>query len=228
MRHLISGMILFFVLAPARPQPKDYNWATVQVPVEFSKHWQMLNEYSYRSLGESFSLYQVFLRAGARYVFNPSWNAGASFDYILTRTSLQKSNHEYGTELRPWQEVNYNLPLGNNFLLQNRVRVEERFFKAVSNKDAYTGFRFRYRAGCLKKFNSTWGLQLTNEYLEELEKKKLSFNQNRVFINTICQLDHTTQLQAGYYYVIRPLGQKQHIAVLTFQKRLIFYGRKQA
>lgn len=140
--------------------PHTTQWLSIQLPVVFNKHWQWLNEASYRTLGENISMNQLFLRTGTRYTFNKKWNAASCYDHIYTRVYPDKNEHDFGKESRLWQEVNYEEPLTNKFSLQNRIRIEERFFEKTKLRDAFNAFRFRYRLGVEKEITEKLSVQL--------------------------------------------------------------------
>lgn len=228
MRKFFLIMILGLSINNLKGQASSTtHWFNVQLPVVFNQHWQWLNEVSYRTLGESFSMNQLFLRNGVRYTINQNWNVGASADFVFTRIAPDKSEHHFGEESRLWEEVNYQVPLKKQFSLQNRLRIEERFFDATIRKDAYRAIRFRYRLNAAKEISDKWSIQVADEILEQLQDGSLHFNQNRVSVSGIYQFQTASQMQATYYWAKLPAG-SQHIFALIFQKKIIVHHKKKA
>jgi hypothetical protein len=206
-------------------QPVSTHWATVQLPVSLNKHWEWINEVSYRTLGESFTMNQLFLRAGAKYSFSKKWTATAATDLVFTKVSLSKENHVFGKENRLWQQVSFLQPLKHKVTLQNRIRVEERFFSATPVSAAYHAFRFRYMLAATKTVTQKWSVILSDEQMEQLKNKRLGFNQNRITINNLYQWKPDIQLQAGFLISLRP-GLIQNSFTVGFQKRFHMNKKK--
>lgn len=206
-------------------QPSTSHWFYVQLPVVFNDHWQWWNEACYRTYGETLRLNQYFIRTGVRYTFNDHWNAAASFDEFFSKVSVRKEDHEFGKERRLWQEVNLQTPLKNNFSLQNRVRIEERFFDETSKAASYNALRLRYRLGASKKLSEKWSIQLSEEFLEQVSHDRLGFNLNRVSFGGTYQFQSSSQLQ-GVYYWSRSSVLSQHIFSLAFQKKIFVHLKK--
>lgn len=207
-------------------QPPTSHWVTVQTPVVFNSHWQMLNEASYRTLGEKVVLNQLFLRMGTRYTFNPKWNVAASLDYVHARVKpYDKDDLEFGNELRPWQEVIHRYPVSKNLFMHHRFRLEERFFQITSLNEDYKALRFRYRLALLKKISPKWDLQIAEEYLEQLLLSKLMFNQNRLSFSGFFRYGKNAHLEATYYWV-KYSKTSQHVFSIAFQNRFIVKSKK--
>src|SRR5690242_13438277 len=127
-------------------QPSTSNWVTVQTPVIFNSHWQSLHEISYRTLGEAVKLNQLFIRTGFRHIFNPKWSTSLICDLVHSRVKpYDKSDLEFGDEIRLTEEVNHRYPVGKKYTLLHRLRIEERFFGETSLGDDYKALRLRYR-----------------------------------------------------------------------------------
>lgn len=220
MRKIIFWILVGFVSKPAgAQQPATTHWITLQMPVVLNKHWQWLNEISYRTLGESFSLNQLFLRTGARYTFNEKWNVAGSSDLVFIRVYPQNAEKDFGKEYRLWQEVNFMQPIKNNFLLQNRLRIEEKYFTETKRMPAYHALRLRYRLALIKKISEKWSVQMYEEYMQQLTGNEFRFSQNRVYIGGACQFQPDLLLQFSYCWSkLSPWS--QHIFAIVFQKRI--------
>src|SRR5258706_15462803 len=109
-------------------------WNSIQLPVRLSSKWQLPVDFSYRTLGVSASAYQYTSRIGIRRFINKAWSVASGLALFFTRTSFEKTNNEFGREFRIWQEAVAEKKLRKNFVLQNRLRTEERFFAATAEK----------------------------------------------------------------------------------------------
>lgn len=198
-------------------------WNSLQLPVQVSQKWQVPVDFSYRTIGFSTSAYQYTFRTGVRRIFNPVWQAAAGGALFVTRTSFLKEDHHFVEERRLWQEALAEHPVGKNLFLQNRFRIEERFFEATSSADAFTAFRFRYRLALIKLINNKWRLLLADEYMQQHDHDKFHFQQNRLAGSVSYFLNSTTHLQAGYIWSALPAF-SQHIVLLAFQKTIFING----
>lgn len=204
-------------------RPETGGWFTMQLPVNFTKHWQWHNDASYRTLGVSVAPIQYLYRTGLRYNFNKQWNTAAGVAFFFTRTVFSKANKEFGFEFRTWEEVNHQLPVNDKLLLQFRLRTEQRFFSATNVDTKYTAHRFRFRTGFTKKINDKWSFQITNEIMQQQANHKLSFNQNRLMISGIYHLRNNIQLQGGYLWLRWPT-EDQQIATIGLVKNITWHG----
>ncbi len=212
-------------IVSAQQRPETGIWLTLYTPVNFSNHWQWVNDVGYRTLGISTSAIQYYYRTAARYNFNKQWTASAGVAFFFTRTKFTKENDAFGHEFRFWEEVNNTHQLNSKRQLLLRLRTEQRFFAATSVKDSYTGFRFRLRPGLNQKLNDKWSLQLTNEYMRQIANHKFSYDQNRLTISGIYHFNKTSQLQAGYLWLKWPKDD-QHILTITFTQNISVHGEK--
>ncbi len=207
-------------------QPSVSNWVTVQMPVIYNNHWQSLHELSYRTLGEAIKLNQLFVRSGVRYTFNPQWTSSLICDFVHSRVKpFDKSDLEFGDEIRITEEVSHRYPLGKAYTIQHRLRIEERFFGETSLGDDYTALRFRYRLAAQKKLSDKWSLQLADEYLEQALSGRWSYNSNRLSFSGFYSFAQNAHLEAIYYW-IRFSERSQHVFALTLQNRILVKSKK--
>lgn len=219
-RRLLISQLIFSAAILNAQQPKLTNWITVQAPIVLNNKWQLLTEASYRTVGESFVLNQLFLRTGFRHTINAVWNVAAATDYVHSKIKPDKANHEYGNEFRIWQEVTNRTTLKKNWSWLNRFRIEERFYQTTSVQNAFTGYRLRYRMGVLKTISPKWDVMLADEYLRQFQKGDFVFNQNRIQLATYYRFAKTAHFQFDYYLIKFP-RQYQHVFSLIFQKRIL-------
>ncbi len=214
-------IVSFFAttIAAKAQRPETAAWLAVQVPVNFSKHWQWHNDAGYRTLGTSVKAFQYLFRTGFQYRFNEQWSSAAGVAFFFSRTSFVKSDNEFGRESRFWEEINYQRQFNKKFQSQLRFRTEQRFFSATISKTAFTAFRFRIRASLTENLAGKWSLQLADEFMEQVIGQKTSFDQNRAIVSGIYQINPTTQLQGGYMWLLWPKGD-QHIVTIGFIKNI--------
>jgi hypothetical protein len=199
-------------------------WNALQLPVRLSSKWQMPVDFSYRTLGFSTAAYQYTFRSGIRRFINKTWSVASGLALFFTRTSFEKENREFGREFRVWEEGVADSKLGKNFVLQNRLRIEERFFEATSKYDKYTAIRFRYKLGISKFFKEKYKLQLAEEYMEHLTSGKFSFQRNRVYISCGYIIDPLTQIEAGYIWSATP--DIRNYITISFQRTITFHENR--
>lgn len=200
-------------------------WTSVSLPVRFSQKWQAPIDISYRTLGFSASPYQYTFRGGVRWFVNNSWSAAAGFARFFTRNSFKTTDDVFVPESRLWQEVVLEKKLQRQFTLQNRVRIEERFFEATSESEKYTAIRLRYRLGVAKFFDKKYKIQLAEEYMEHYSFSRFSFQQNRVYVSFGLLLNALTQIDAGYIWSKIP-DATRHYITLSFQRTILFHGNR--
>ncbi len=206
-------------------RPASGIWVTAAVPVNINSKWQIHNDVSYRTLGNSASLLQYLHRTGIRYTINSHWSAALGVAAIFTRTNFAKENHEFGRELRLWQEALYKTNVTKQLQLQTRLRTEERWFEATNSKASFNAFRYRLRAQLQQKFTPKWAVLIADEYMQQHTKGNWSFDQNRLIISGVYFLNAQTQLQAGYLWFRLPVNTSQHIVNLTFQKTIVLHAK---
>jgi Protein of unknown function (DUF2490) len=220
---IITIAIFTGVVLKAQTSNHTIIWTTIQVPVQLSAKWQVVNDASYRTLGFSTSSFQYTFRTGVRYFVNKKFSVGTGAASFNTRTSFQKENHEFGREFRLWQEAAYEMHLSKKMVLQNRFRTEERFFSSITARPAFNALRVRYRPAIVHTINEHWKILCANEYMHQLANHKFKFQQNRVNIAGIYVIDPSAQIQAGYIWS-KLTGANQHFITFTFQKTILANG----
>jgi hypothetical protein len=217
--------LLLYVQSSFGQQSQTVVWNTFQFPVQLSSKWQVHNDISYRTIGVSASAYQYTFRTGIRRFINDKWNVATGLAFFFTRTSFDKTNHEFGREFRLWQEVVKENKLNKKLALFSRFRTEERFFAATSAKDKNFALRLRYRMAVVQTISEKWKIQLANEYMRQLTGGEFAFQQNRLGATAIWSVNTTTQLQAGYIWS-KLATATQHFITCTFTKTIVTNGHK--
>jgi hypothetical protein len=224
-KRFIFMPLLFISVQLFSQRPPTGTWVNLQLPVKINNKWQIHNDASYRTLGNSTSALQHLYRTGIKYNITNSWSATAGIAFSFVRTSFTKQNHEFSKEYRFWQEVNYKTSLTQKLQLQTRLRAEERFFGATNTKSAYHAFRYRVRPQLQYKFCSKWAAFIADEYMQQHANSNWSFDQNRLMVSGIYFINTQTQLQAGYMWLRFPANSSQHIVNLTFQKTISLHAK---
>jgi hypothetical protein len=198
----------------------------VQTPVIYNSNWQSLHELSYRTLGETFKLNQLFFRTGVRHTFNSKWNTSVICDVVHSRVKpYDKSDLEFGDEIRLTEEIRHRYPINKTYTLEHRLRVEERFFGETSLGNDYKALRLRYRLAAIKKLSGKWDIQLANEYLQQLLDENFKFSSNRLSFSGYFRYASNAHIEATYYWIKFPV-QSQHVFSITFQNRIIVKHKK--
>jgi hypothetical protein len=205
--------------------PSFGNWFAFQMHMNLPGKWQWHNDGGFRTLGASFMPYQYLYRTGLRFAVNKKWSAATGTAIFYTRSSTQKYNKEFGTEIRLWQELHAQFLLSPTVSFQNRFRAEQRWFSSTSVRSSYFGLRFRNRVGIIKQLSEKWGLQFNSEYMIQLENKKVLFNQFRLGASANYKISESAVLQSSYMWVKWPPS-SQHIIIINFQKVFSLHGNK--
>jgi hypothetical protein len=201
--------------------PSTASWFSFQFRLNKAK-WELINDGGYRTIGMSASCYAYYYRNGLRYKLNDNWSVAVGSAFFFTRSSYQKSNHEFGKEFRLWQEVSFREPFRKTLAVNNLFRIEERCFTRVNNKPGYFGFRLRERLTISKMLSEKWNLELGDEYFRMLSDNKFKFNSNRILLFATYTMKKETQLQGGYIWLKLPAA-SQHVFTINFQKSITLH-----
>ena len=215
--------LLLYVQSSFGQQSQLLHWNTLQLPVQISSSWQVHNDISYRTIGVSASAFQYTFRTGIRRFINDKWNVATGLAFFFTRTSFDKTNHEFGQEFRLWQEVVKENKLNKKLILQNRSRIEERFFAATTLRDKNFAMRLRYKLAIVQVLSEKWKIQLANEYMRQYARGEFTFQQNRLATTAIFSFNTSTHLQAGYIWS-KLATSTQHFISCTFSKTIMANG----
>jgi Protein of unknown function (DUF2490) len=225
-RGLFFPATLLFSVQLFSQRPVTGMWLTAQVPVSLHKKWQLHNDASYRTLGNSIAPLQYLYRTGLRYNINNNWNTAAGAAFFFTRTTFSKQNDEFAKEFRLWGEVSYKTIVSQKLQSFSRFRIEQRNFAGTTSKPAYHAFRYRIKTQLQQQLNKHWALQVADEYMQQAVNNSLSFDQNRVMANALYVLPQQLTISAGYLWVIRPANISQHILNISFQKTLSLHAKQ--
>lgn len=211
--NLLFLLILFFShsLAAQKTVTDDQQaWLGVFNQTRFSSKWGLWFDAHLR-LKDDFvgDLSQSIVRAGPIYYLSDDVRLTAAYAYVHTFPGLGHANIGL-PEHRPWQQVQW-FVRGPKARLMQWVRLEERFRRKMLNDnelgDGYNfNWRIRYNFALFipitqKRFEPG-GLQfLVNDELMINFGKNIVFNhfdQNRLFIGVVYQINPHAQLHGGY------------------------------
>src|SRR4051794_21708366 len=121
----------------------NQQWLQYYAQIKLSNKWTLLADGGYRWANHFQTSSQYIIRTGIGYALNPNIQVGGGFAHLGYFTSGKVSKVEF----RPYEEFSIKSKLGNTEI-NNRVRIEERFFNpVVDGKVEGPGtfnFRFRY------------------------------------------------------------------------------------
>lgn len=225
MRYIIIMLLAFPQVLPAQPRPEEGVWLTLNAPINLSSKWQIHNDASYRTLGAYTDPLQYLYRTGLRYHFNEKYAATGGVAFFFTRIGFDKDKDDFASEFRTWQEFNSNRVIDQSRKLQIRFRSEQRFFEATNKREAFMAHRFRVRINFHQELSKHWSLILAEEYMQQYAQHDFVFDQNRLIAALSYYMNHATQLQLGYMWLLWPQQSSQHLVNITFQKRFQLYGK---
>ncbi|WP_207426040.1 DUF2490 domain-containing protein [Pedobacter sp. SYSU D00535] len=133
-RMVLAGLVVFLCL-PGSAQTVQRGtefWPQYYVNFALDSNWSVASDYSHR-YAEFNQRNQWIGRVGLQYQISPTFSASVGYAYseYFSGSSVRREN-------RPWQQLQL-VNKFSGFLLQHRLRLEERF-----NKDN-RGERFNYR-----------------------------------------------------------------------------------
>lgn len=204
MRIYTILLLLLGVFVAEAQQRTESIWQTVQLPVKLSSKLSLHNDAGYRTLGISLLPRQFLFRTGMRYHYSKQTDAAAGVALFFTKTSLNKEEHEFGTEFRLWQEVQQQIKLMKHTNLLLRLRTEQRFFEQPSFRNSFEAYRFRYRGTVQQQLNEKLELQAGFEYMHQLEDGANCFNQYRIQPSLLWKMNKHLQLQIMYMIIKSP------------------------
>lgn len=162
-------------------------------------------------------LSQAIVRVGPTYYVSDDIRLTAAYAYVHTFPAVGHANIAL-PEHRPWQQVQWFMR-GPQARLMQWVRLEERFRrKILSDNELGEGYNFNWRIRynfalflpITKKRFEPHGLQfLVNDELFVNFGKNIVYNhfdQNRLFVGLVYQVNKHAQLHAGYMNLYQQLA----------------------
>jgi hypothetical protein len=170
------------------------------------------NEIEDRRFLENNRQHHLIMHSRLHYKFFPNADAALGFTY-----SLQSPQDQHATidlvvpEKRIVQEVNLSNPLTKRLIIQQRLRIDERFIHKNNGKELLDGydfnFRFRYRLQAAYRINK---LEATNATIIKLSDELMvnagknivynHFDQNRIYVGIEQGINKTISAELGYLH----------------------------
>lgn len=212
-------LMCFFFLKAAAQQPKTAAWLGGQLQLKLSDKWAWHSDAGFRTVSTAFTSHQLLYRTGIRYFINKNFGVTAGGALFFTRSSFDKGNHEFGRELRLWQEVFHQTNI-HKLIWQNRFTAEQRFFDDTQKKPAYAAYRVRLKTTFTKPVNEKWAVQVSDEYMRQLTNNIFAFDQNRLMAYGLYNSNANTVWRAGYTCLMLPYNQTRYVLNINFQKTI--------
>src|SRR3954468_5610299 len=171
---LLLGIAINTIAQEKTIKKGNQQWLQYYAQIRLSDKWTLLPDAGYRWANNFDVSSQYLIRVGLNYTLNSNIQAGAGFAHFGFYTSGKVSKVEF----RPYEELGIKSKLGN-IDINNRVRIEERFFNpVVDGKITGPGtFNFRFRYSLIA------GIPLFNLSKKDTDKKVLLSIGDEVFIN---------------------------------------------
>lgn len=219
--NLLFLLILFFShsLAAQKTVTEDeQTWFGVFNQTRFSKKWGLWFDAHLR-LKDNFvgDLSQGIVRGGPMYYLSDDVRLTAAYAYVHTFPAPGHANIGL-PEHRPWQQVQW-FQRGPKARLTQAIRLEERFRrKTLNDNELGDGYNFNWRiryafalfVPITQKRFEPGGLQfLTNNELFINFGKNIVYNhfdQNRLFLGLVYQVNPHAQLHGGYMHLYQQLA----------------------
>jgi len=210
-KHLVLGMLLLSSIslcAQSQILHQNLYWIRYHNQFYFSKRLHWSNEFDNRRFFHPDLENQFIIHTHLRYkVKNTELAAGSSFSWQYTQDP--EKDAVTVPELRPFQEVAYTHQLNTRWSLQHNLRIDERFIRNHTTTELLAGydflFRFRYRiqVSYVVKENPAKNTSITIRASESifLNDRYNTFDQNRLYVGSIFQLNRKISLEGGYLYV---------------------------
>ena len=174
---IISALLLsttFFCKAQNKVVRNNQQWIQYSSQLKLPEKFTLLTDVSLRRINDFKQWSQVTFRTGAGYNLNENTQAviGIALFTFFQNDDLSRF------EIRPYQEINTTQRFGK-VSLQHRFRLEERYFRKISDgiitSESAFNFRFRYRLFC--------AIPLLSLSKSNPDKKMLLNISDEIFIN---------------------------------------------
>lgn len=217
---IIPAILLLLLSLPLSAQKtvqtEEALWLGFFNQTRFSKHWGSWLDLHFR-LREEFVREPgtAIVRFAPVYYLNDDVRLAAGYAFVHHFPEGARTVGQ--PEHRPWQQVQW-FTKGKKVRLMQIVRLEERFRRSVINNTAlgeYYAFNYRVRYNAAlflaltRKQFSPKGLQflLNNEVMVNFGKEIVynHFDQNRLFLGLVYQVNAHAQIHAGYMNLYQQL-----------------------
>lgn len=190
MRFLFTliAALVFFTRISAQTEQQSAYWTRLYAQISGSAPWEIHLEADERKEWGTNEHLQFITHASARRRLNTKWSVAPGASYS-TVTGVP--------EYRLFQEAHTQWPLWSKWSIQQRIRVEERWFDQPNRANLRFRFRMRYRLQ-LNYSPWAWGLfKLSEEYLFHTD----AFDQNRVYAAFEGRFSQKIAIEMGYLFI---------------------------
>ncbi|TRX20659.1 DUF2490 domain-containing protein [Flavobacterium franklandianum] len=183
-------------------------WTRYYNILNITNKWSLHSEFDNRVFLNSFEQNLYVIRIQGRYKINPEIEIGAGYVYFSVATQDPEVTYGFNVpEYRGQQDLTWKKEHGK-FTLNQRFKVEERFFHNANKEGLLPGttffWRFRYR---LQGEYSFWKKE--NQYLKAIINDELminggknvaknTFDQNRIYAALQFGVNKNIALELGY------------------------------
>lgn len=213
MKRLKNIYVLLFILGFSRVQSQNVvdqslYWIRYQNQLIFSPKFSWNNEVDNRRFFSPDVENQFIFHSRLHYK-REKWDfaGGLTLSWIFAQKPENGFDHAVA-EIRPVAEVTHEQPIGK-ILLQNRLRIDNRFFQENPDKsiweESFYVLRLRYRIQVRIpiKINAeeipTISLRIADEIM--FNTKENTFDQNRIYVTGEFYVNKNLSLETGYLYI---------------------------
>ena len=183
---LISRLVLFaglsFLIFPVFGQKtirqSNQVWVQSYNEAKLSDRWTALLDGGLR-WDKDLEISVLILRGGVGYSLSPNVRVAGGFAFLGTFEESKIIRNEY----RPFQELTYRSELGK-LSINNRLRLEERFFESKPTDINRTSFNFRFRYAIML------GIPLANLSRSDPKRRLILNMGDEIFINAGKEITH--------------------------------------
>jgi len=173
------GLILLFLFpwhsfAQKIVSRKNQLWVQSYHVASLNHRWTALLDGGFRWRGEFTNPSSYIVRGGIGYSILPNLRVATGFAHL----GFYSQEKVILQEFRPYQEIQYKFPLGK-INLNQRIRIEERFFKdrSIQTPLSELDFNFRFR------YSIMFGIPLFQLSAKTLDRKIILNLGNEIFLN---------------------------------------------
>jgi hypothetical protein len=183
-------------------------WTRYSNQLTLNSKWSILSEFDNRVFIHPFEENLYLIRVQGRYKINKDVDLGAGLAYFSVATQDPETINDFRTpEYRAEQNITWKQEF-NQFILSQRVQIEERFFHNANKEGLQPGttfyWRFRYRLqgeySCWKKGSRYLKAIVYDELMinggENVVKN--TFDQNRIYAALQYGVNKNIALELGY------------------------------
>ena len=210
------GLMLFVNTAVWAQKQITYQklvWLRYNQNLSLSEKWEMVNEVEDRRFVFPGKQHQLVFRSTLLHNAPHNLQPGIGFTYFRQSPQDPRSTSNLVVpELRPHQEINFRNKFGDRWSLRQRFKLEERFFRKVSEGELAKGYNFAFRFRLKidlyyalikdKEEKDRVLLTVSDEVMVNAGKQILYnvFDQNRVYGGIRWNTGDKTAIEGGYLW----------------------------